>query len=129
MTINIKDPSPIVIGNQNIPKTEEFTYLGSIVTNNGGADRDINRRLNKARNTFKLMNNVWKMKEYSIKTKIKIYQSCVLSLSTLLYGSECWRMTDTDLNKLSVFHTKCLRKIKNIFWPSRITNGNILRQC
>ena len=32
-------------------------------------------------------------------------------LSTLLYGSECWRMTECDLNKLSTFHTKNLRRI------------------
>ena len=36
------------------------------------------------------------------KTKLRLYQSCVLS--TLLYSSERWRMTERDFNKLSTFH-------------------------
>ena len=127
MTLNIENPSPILIDNDSIKSTEKFLYLGSTVASNGGADKDISRRLNKARNTFRLLNNVWKMKEYSIKTKIKIYQSCVLS--TLLYGSECWRMTDSDLSKLSSFHTKSLRRILGIFWPNKIANLNLLQKC
>ena len=61
------------------------------------------------------------------KPKLKLYQSCVLS--TLLYGSECWRMTENDLTKLSVFHTKSLRRILHIFWPNKISNEDLLRQC
>ena len=48
--------------------------------------------LNKARNAFRMLNNVWRSSQYITKTKVKIYQSCVMS--TLLYGSECWRMTE-----------------------------------
>ena len=69
--------------------------------NDGGAGNDIMSRLNKARNIFRTLNNVWKSSQYSKQTKLKLYQSCVLL--TLLYGSECWRMTENDSNKLSVF--------------------------
>ena len=44
-----------------------------------------------------------------------MYQSCVLSI--LLYGSECWKMTESDLNKLSTVRTKHLRRSLWIFWP------------
>lgn len=127
MTLNIQNPAPIIINDQNIRTTEEFTYLGSVVTNTGGAEVDIGKRLNKARHIFRQMNNVWRTDQYSLKTKLKIYQSCVIS--TLLYGSECWRMTDSDMNKLAVFHTKCLRRIKKIFWPRKISNENLLQEC
>ena len=46
-----------------------------------------------------------------------------------MYGSECWRMTKTDAEKLSTFHTTCLRRILRIFWPNRISNNDLLRQC
>ena len=55
------------------------------------------------------LNNVWRSSQYSTKTRLKIYQSCVIS--TLLYGSECWRMTECDITKLSDFHTMNLRRI------------------
>ena len=51
------------------------------------------------------------------------YNSCVLSV--LLYGSECWKMTDKDINKLSTFHNTCLRKIMKIFWPNKISNKDL----
>ena len=61
------------------------------------------------------------------KTKPKIYQSYVMS--TLLYGSECWRMTESDITKLSVFHTKNLRRILQTFWPDTISNQQLLARC
>jgi hypothetical protein len=55
--------------------------------------------------------NIWKTTAFSKKTKLKLYNSCVLSV--LLYGSECWRMTDKDMAT-----TKCsaLHKYKNKIW-------------
>ena len=83
--------SPIQVNGEYLPTTEEFTYLGSIVRYDGGAGNDIGSRTNKTRNAFRMLNNVWRSQQYSIKTKLKLYQSCVVF--TLLYGSECWKMT------------------------------------
>ena len=38
-------------------------------------------------------------------------------------------MTASDLNKLSVFHTKSLRRILRIFWPKTISNEQLLNRC
>ena len=127
MTLNISDPLPIQANGEDLPITEEFTYLGSTVRHDGGAGKDIKNRLNKARNALRMLNNIWRSQQYSTKTKLKLYQSCVLS--TLLYGSECWRMTKNDLSKLSVFHTKSLRRICRIFWPNTISNEALYAQC
>ena len=93
---------------------EIFTYLGSIVRQDGCTNKDIQSKLSKVRNAFRSLNAVWKSSQYSIKTKLKLYQSCILS--TLLYGAECWRMTQHDLAKLSSFYMRSLRKIQRIFW-------------
>ena len=42
-----------------------------------------------------------------------------------MYGAECWRMTDKDINKLSSFHNGCLRRILKIFWPVKISDENL----
>ena len=70
MTLNTQNPPPIQINGINIPATEEFSYLGSIVRYDGGTGNDIKSRLNKARNTFRMMNNVWKSTKYSINIRI-----------------------------------------------------------
>ena len=71
--------------------------------------------------------NIWRSQHYNIRTKLRLNQSCVFS--TLLYGSECWRMTVSNLTKLSVFHTRNLRRIKRVFWPKTISNEELLTQC
>ena len=127
MVLNSNEGRKIKIENEELPYTEEFTYLGSTVRNDGGAGKDIRIRIGKARNAFNMLNNIWKSQQYSLKTKIKIYNSCVIS--TLLYGSECWRMTESDLKKISTFHTKSLRRIKRVFWPQRLSNEDLIQQC
>uniref|UniRef100_UPI0025FC2CDF hypothetical protein n=1 Tax=Thiolapillus sp. TaxID=2017437 RepID=UPI0025FC2CDF len=117
----------VLLVDQALSSAETFTCLGSVVRQDGGTNKDIQSRLSKARNAFRSLNAVWRSSQYSIKTKLKLYQSCVLS--TLLYGSECWRMTEHDLAKLSSFHTTSLRKIQRIFWPRTISNHDLLARC
>ena len=74
-----------------------------------------------------MMNKVWRSSTYSTRTKLKLYHSCVLT--TLLYGSECWGLTEKDLSKLSTFHTKSLRRILRIFWPNVISNKDLFERC
>ena len=127
MMLNIQNPPQIQMEDTGLPTTNHFTYLGSIVSHDGRAGNDITSRLSKARNTLQRLNNIWKSAQHSTNTKLRLYQSCVLS--SLPYGSECWRTTESDLHKLSTFHTKSLRKIKRIFWPNTISNQLLLSQC
>ena len=84
--VNVPSPTEIRVRGRGIPYTDKFTYLGSVLCQDGGTGVDIRNRLNKARNAFMNLISVWRSANYSTKTKLRIYQSCVLS--TLLYGSE-----------------------------------------
>ena len=90
MCVNVPSPTEIRVRGQGIPHTDKFTYLGSVLCQDGGTGVDIQNRLNKARNALTSLSSVWRSASYSTKTKLRIYQSCVLL--TLLYRSECWRM-------------------------------------
>ena len=120
MTLNVNAPAPVLLDDQALPSTKTFTYLSSVVRQDRGANKDIQSRLSKARNTVRSLSVVWRSSQYSIKTKLKLYQHRVLLL-TFLYGSECWWMTKQDLARLS-FHTTSLRKIQRLFWPRTISN-------
>ena len=50
-------------------------------------------------------------------------------MSTLLYGSECRRITESNIIKLSVFHTYNLRRILHILWPNTISDQQLLARC
>ena len=78
MILNMNAPAPVLLGDQALPSTETFTYLGSVVRQDGGTNKDIQSRLSKARNAFRSLNAVWRSSQYSIKTSLKLYLSCVL---------------------------------------------------
>ena len=129
LAINCDKSRVMYVGNRmaEIVRAEEhklefvdtFNYLESTICCDGGASSDIRNRLSKARSTFARLKQVCKSSHYSTKTKHKIYRCSVLS--TLLHGSECWRMVKQDLDKLSSFHTTSLRRILRIFWWMRIS--------
>ena len=126
MTLNMGNPSPVMVNNQILPFTEIFTYFGNTVTNEGGAENDIKQRLTKAATAFKNLQAVWRSSQYTTRTKLKLYSSYILP--TLLYGSEGWRMTENDIDRLSVFHTKSLRRTLKIFWPNIISNTDLINR-
>ena len=67
-----------------------------------------------------------KSKQYSLQTMIQIYNSNVKSI--LLYGSECWRVLESDMKKSNVFHNPCLRRIFRVFWPKVISNIELYKK-
>ena len=123
MTLNDTSKTPIKLEDQPIEEVEDFTYLGSTISNNSGTTKDIKIRINKARTAYCQLRQIWKSRSLSRKTKLRIYTSNVNSI--LLYGAECWRTTKYDFDKLASFHNSCLRKICKIFWPKKITNKDL----
>lgn len=120
-------PTQTVAYSTGLPIMKQFTYLGSINRQDGGAKNDIKNRLCKAWKTIRSMIDIWTGSQYSISTKIKFYRSCVLS--TLLYGSEGWSMTMRSTAKLLSFSGTRLWMIWQIIWPQKINNNDLLHQC
>lgn len=124
MRLGTANFTPLVINGVAIEDVNRFTYLGSIISTDGGADADVTNRINKARCAYATLSKVWNSSQISKRHKINIFNSSVKSV--LLYGCETWKVTDPITSKLQVFINKCLRKINRIFWPSRITNIDLL---
>ena len=125
MSQNVETPPTIKIDNKPLQVTNNFTYLGSTINNSLSLNPEIDRRIAKAAGTLaKLDSRVWTNNHLTLKTKIKVYQACVLS--TLLYGSESWTTYSKQENRLEVFHLRCLRRILGISWKDRISNNAVL---
>ena len=58
-----------------IEDVEQFCYLGSVITKDGGAEADVNSRINKARNAFHRLNRIWAVRNINIKTKQRIFNT------------------------------------------------------
>nr|KAG5698646.1 hypothetical protein BaRGS_003160 [Batillaria attramentaria] len=123
LRINNQQQDPGQLQQEEIKEVEKFTYLGSVVSKDGGADDDIKSRISKARHAFKTLQPIWRSPALSFHNKIRIFNTNVKSV--LLYGSETWRTTKTNRNKLQTFVNRCLRNILNIRWPEVISDEDL----
>ncbi|VDO50251.1 unnamed protein product [Schistosoma margrebowiei] len=113
--------NPITLDGETLEDVESFTYLGSIIDEQGGSDADVKARIGKARTAFLQLKNIWNSKQLSTNIKVRIFNTNVKAV--LLYGAETWRTTTTTIKKVQVFINSCLRKILNIHWPDTISNS------
>ena len=86
MRTNTSNADRLEPDGEDIEEVEDFVYLGSNISKDGGSDRDIQVRIGKARTAFTILRPVWKSKTISRKTKLRIFNTNVKSV--LLYGSE-----------------------------------------
>ena len=111
---------PLKICNTEVLFVDSFTYLGSLIKNDGSSSRDITSRIAKATSAmYRLSNPLFRKHRISIQTKINMYRTLVVSV--LLYGSEAWATTLTDRRRLDVFDMRCQRRLLRVFWQQHIS--------
>ncbi|VDP47328.1 unnamed protein product [Schistosoma margrebowiei] len=113
--------NPITIDGEDLEDVKTFTYLGSIIDEQGGSDADVKARIGKAKAAYLQLRNVWNSKQLSTNTKVRIFNTNVKTV--LLYVAKTWRTTKAIIQKIQVFINSCLRKILRIRWPDTICNN------
>lgn len=88
MRINRKRTNPITAVNQSLEEVDKIAYLESIIAVDGGTEEDVRARFRIARTAFNILNKIWKSKNISLKTKLKIFNSNIKAI--LLHVSETW---------------------------------------
>ena len=112
------------ICNKEVLFVDSFTYLGSLITNDGSSSRDVTSRIAKAASAiYRLSNPLFRKHRISIQTKINMYRALVVSV--LLYGSEAWATTLADRRRLDVSDMRCQRCLMRVFWQQHISNHSI----
>ncbi|KAK1786551.1 hypothetical protein P4O66_002994 [Electrophorus voltai] len=126
MRANRQTKVQITIGQQTVEDIDEFTYLGSIVSNNdGGSEADDRCRIGKAAGVFQRLRCIWSSTTINTGIKMRLYSTIVIP--TAIYASETWRNTKRIALKLNIFHQRCLRRILGISYKDKITNEEILQ--
>ena len=109
---------------------KRFKYLGSIININLKADDDVQTRIRAATYAFNMMRKVLRGKRVVASKKASIYKAIVCSV--LLYGSECWAMTQALLDKLEKFHNQCVRSMCRVTlgqqWHCHIRNRDLRKR-
>ena len=70
------------------------------------------------------VDNVWRSSTLSLKIKLYLYTSLVVS--TAMFACETWKSAARICQQLDVFHRLNLRKILGITWKDHVTNREVL---
>ena len=91
----------------------KFPYLGSWVAANCGDAEDVDSRVSAASRAFGALRvSVFATKSVNRAAKQIAYERLVLAI--LLYGCECWCLSESLLARLRVFHAQCLRVMSRV---------------
>lgn len=117
---------PITIGQQLLTNVNRFTYLGSMLQNDGDSEADVTSRIGKAAAVFQRLRPIWSSTSINVAIKLRLYSTIVIP--TAIYGSETWKTSVAVTRKVDVFHQRCLRSILRISYLDHITNVEVLRR-
>jgi hypothetical protein len=102
------DTSNFDVADGYIGFSKEFKYLGAMIYHTLTSEQDVDKRIANASAAFGALRPcIFAKKGVSRKVKGMIYSSLVISI--LLYGSECWSLTEVLRSRLRAFHHKCAR--------------------
>ncbi|VDP84962.1 unnamed protein product [Schistosoma mattheei] len=82
---NTECTNPVTIDGEDLKDVKTFTYLGSIIDEQGGSDAGVKARIGKARAAYVQLRNIWNSKQLSTNTKVRVFNTNVKTV--LLYGA------------------------------------------
>ena len=116
-------------GGRFFPIVAQFCYLGCMLTRDCSDDADVQSRIDKAAGAFgSVRKEVFSNQNVCFGAKLLIYEGLILAI--LLYGSECWCLTEKLYHKLRLFHARCARSMCRVTrkhtWKHRISTDKLL---
>ena len=73
MRVKYNRQEAIQLQGKEIKEADSFTYLGSVVSKDGGTEEDIRNRINKARHAFNTLRPIWRATFLSLQNKIRMF--------------------------------------------------------
>ena len=116
----------INIGGEDLKKTTQFNYLGSIITTEGNTLPDARSRVNAAWMKWRQVTGVLCDRRMPNRLKAKVYKTVVRPVA--LYGSECWPTISKHEQALHTMEMRMLRWSLGLTRLNRIRNDEVRRR-
>ena len=113
----------IMIDGEVIEQVKHFRYLGSLISEDGTCEAEIQGRIAMAKDAFNRRRELL-TKHMNRDLKKRIIKSVVWSLA--LYGSETWTLRKKEREKLEAFEMWTWRNMEKISWQEHKTNEYVL---
>ena len=100
----------VEVGDRRLESGEVVKYLGGMISEDGRMEEEVRSRIGKAARVIGVLNEpVWKRKELSRRTKLRVYNAIVVP--TLMYESKTWVLNKKQESAIQATEMKVLRRI------------------
>ena len=113
----------ITLDGDNIEVVDRFSYLGDVISTEGGAQEAVTSRIRSAWKKLKEVSNIIYGRSISLKVRGTLYKSYVRN--TLTYSAECWALKMEDERRLKTTEMRMLRMICGKTLKDKMNNEKI----
>jgi hypothetical protein len=117
--INLKLPQGV------IEQVKDFIYLGSVISEDGKSNSDIENRIKIANGNMRAFRRYFFSPRVNRQRKYRVLKTFFLGVVT--YGCETWTLTVANKQKLDVWWMKQLRKCYGVTKKDKVRNEKILK--
>ena len=117
------DDETIKMEDTKVPRVKEFKYLGSMVQESGGCEREVKKRVQAGWNGWKRVSGVICNRRLPARVKGKVYSSVVRP--AMVYGLDTVAVTKKQLEEMEVAEMKMLRFTMGVMRKDKIRNEYI----
>ena len=111
------------VDGMDIEVVHTFNFLGSTISDDGDCSKEIIRRTILGKVAMKGLQRVWKDRDISLPTKVRLVRALVFPV--VYYSCESWTMKGKDRRRIEAFENWCWRRLLRIPWSAKRTNESI----
>ena len=109
-----------------VETVSDFIFLGSKITTDGDCSHEIKRRLLLGRKVMTNLDSVFKSRDITLPTKVRLVKAMVFPL--VMYGCESWTVKKAERRRIDAFELWCWRRLLRVPWTARRSNQSILNE-
>ena len=112
------DDETVMMEDAKVPRVKEFKYLGSMVQESGGCEREVKKRVQAGWNGWRRVSGVICNRRLPARVKGKVYSSMVRP--AMVYGLETLAVTKKQVEEMEVTEMKMLRFAMGVMRKDKI---------
>ena len=104
----------------------DFIFGGSKITADDDCSHEIKRSLLLERKAVTNLDNIWKSRDITLPTKVRLVKAMVFPV--VMYGYESWNVKKAEHRRIDAFEVWCWRRLLRVPWTARRSNQSILKE-
>src|SRR6476469_4112346 len=113
----------ITVEGQSVEQVSKFSYLGSLISEDGRCLDYVKARIGMAKDAF---NKRKELLTRNIRVDLRKRLVKTLVWLVVLYGCETWTVRKEEINRLNTFEMWVWRRMGNVSWMDKRTNEQVL---